>query len=268
MNFSVIFSNIIGFDGLIFILASVNAVIFINAKRSVNRLYSSMHRHVYTPCAGEDVDRIDRDIAGLSVQRVSRMREQAESRYTLYVNITGLFPLLGILGTVISLLGMVGSSDSVTNGFFAALTSTFWGLVAAIAFKFSDGFISSRLDDGARAAELYIARSLEEMRSSSDRAADGSHGEKASGSSGGMGGRNLSAGFLRDTEEEQCVPRGEKSREKCGISSAFQKNNEAGNKISREKNAYDSNISQSKNTDGANADWVGNGSDSSQEILQ
>ena len=191
MKFSVIFSNIIGFDGLIFILAAVNGVIFVSAKKAVNRLYSSMHKQVYTPCAGDDIGEIDRDLSGLSVRRVSEMRERAESRYTLYVNITGLFPLLGILGTVISLLGMVGSPDSVTNGFFAALTSTFWGLVAAIAFKFSDGFISARLDDGVRAAELYISKILTENRSaaaekvSGDNSVNGrSSGSRAQGKSG------------------------------------------------------------------------------------
>lgn len=179
MDLSVIFSNIIGFDGLIFIMAAVNAGIFILARRSVNRLYGCMHKQVYTPCADDDIRDIDRDISGLSVKSVSEMREQAESLYTLFVNITGIFPLLGILGTVISLLGMVGSPDSVTNGFFAALTSTFWGLVAAIAFKFSDSFIAARLDDSVRAAELYISKAITGKYPSADKpdvSADDSEG--------------------------------------------------------------------------------------------
>ena len=182
MFFSVIFKNIIGFDGFIFIVAAVNIFIFISARRAAARLYNCMHRQVYTPMAEEEIKEMEQEISSLSEKKVSGLRERAESRYTLYVNITGIFPLLGILGTVISLLGMVGSPDSVTNGFFAALTSTFWGLVFAIGFKFADGFISSKLDDGERAAELYIYRNRENENNSggarfSERSGDVSTGK-------------------------------------------------------------------------------------------
>ncbi len=157
----VIFSNIIGYDGLIFIAAAANAVIFMLAKRSAEKLYQSMHKEVYTPSCGKDINSIKDEIEKMTDRTVSAMREKAISRYTLYVNITGIFPLLGILGTVISLLGMVGEDSEVTGHFFAALTSTFWGLVFAIIFKFADGFVSPKLDDGERAAELFMQRKAE-----------------------------------------------------------------------------------------------------------
>lgn len=184
MSFSVIFGNIAGFDGFIFIVAAVNIFIFISAKRAAARLYNCMHRQVYTPMAEEEIKEMEQEISSLSEKKVSALRERAESRYTLYVNITGIFPLLGILGTVISLLGMVGSPDSVTNGFFAALTSTFWGLVFAISFKFADGFISSKLEDGERAAELYIYRNRENGSEISRRTEIGGCVEKDSGDRG------------------------------------------------------------------------------------
>ncbi len=161
MNVPVIFSNIIGFDGLIFLLAGVNAFIFARARISAERLYDNMHREIYAPSAGDDMRRIKSDINRLTDRKVSRMREKAVSLYTLYVNISGLFPLMGILGTVISLLGMVGNMSDVSGNFFAALTSTFWGLIFAIIFKFLDGFISPILDDGERAAELFMQRRTE-----------------------------------------------------------------------------------------------------------
>lgn len=161
MSFGVIFDNIIGFDGLIFIAAAVNVLLFRWARSSALRLYNSMHKQVYAPSCNEDIAEIKEDIAELSDKSISAMREKAVGQYTLFVNVTGIFPLLGILGTVISLLGMVGNGQSVENGFFAALTSTFWGLVFAITFKFLDSFISPKLDDAERAAELYVQRKAE-----------------------------------------------------------------------------------------------------------
>lgn len=222
MFFSVIFKNIIGFDGFIFIVAAVNIFIFVSARRAAARLYNCMHRQVYTPMAEEEIKEMEQEISSLSEKKVSALRERAESRYTLYVNITGIFPLLGILGTVISLLGMVGSPDSVTNGFFAALTSTFWGLVFAIGFKFTDGFISSKLDDGERAAELYIYRNRENENSSggirtsersggmsAERSTGKAHKKYTGRSSEGAGGRELSEGEKAAREKSGRAKSGE-----------------------------------------------------------
>ena len=158
MSAPVIFSNIIGFDGLIFIMAAANGVIFHTARSSAVKLYDSMHRHVYMPSCGDDIRTVRKDTEKLTDRKVSALREKAVGQYTLYGNMTGLFPLMGILGTVISLLGMVDNMSDIEGGFFAALTSTFWGLVFDIAFKFMDGFISPKLDDGERAAELFMQR--------------------------------------------------------------------------------------------------------------
>ncbi len=158
----VIFSNIFGYDGIIFIAAAANIVIFMLAKHAAVTLCESMHKEVYTPSCGRDIRLITEEIGRMTDRKISALREKAISRYTLYVNITGIFPLLGILGTVISLLGMVGEDSEVTGHFFAALTSTFWGLIFAIIFKFLDGFISPKLDDGERAAELFMQRKAED----------------------------------------------------------------------------------------------------------
>ena len=158
MKLSVIFSNIIGFDGLIFLLAALNVYIFLSAKRAANVLYMSMHHSVYSPSLDKDISSIKNNLEGLTDQKLSSLRETAVAKYTLFINLTAIFPLMGILGTVISLLGMVGDTSDIQGGFFAALTSTFWGLIFAIVFKFLDGFVSPRLEDGERAAELFMQR--------------------------------------------------------------------------------------------------------------
>lgn len=154
--FSTIFSNIIGYDGLIFLLMIGNIIVFILAKRYIQVLYDAMHIRVYAPAAKQDVEKLGRRLEGMDEKRIDEMRADAVKWYTLYGTITGIFPLLGILGTVVSLLGMVGEGADITGGFFAALTSTFWGLVFAIVFKFMDSFISPKLEESERAAEAFL----------------------------------------------------------------------------------------------------------------
>jgi len=154
----VIFSNLIGFDGLIFLVAAAEIFIFIKAKAAAETLYKAMHKHVYAPSYQDDINSIQEGVEGLTDLKLSALREKAVSAYTIYMNLTGIFPLLGILGTVISLIGMVGNTTDIEGNFFAALTSTFWGLIFAIVFKFLDAFISPKLDDGERAAELFMQR--------------------------------------------------------------------------------------------------------------
>jgi chemotaxis protein MotA len=86
------------------------------------------------------------------------LRKRANGFYSVFVNLTSIFPLLGIFGTVISLLPMVSQIDSTQQSFFTALTSTFWGLVFAIIFKFLDGFLASRIDVNNNNIMLYLER--------------------------------------------------------------------------------------------------------------
>lgn len=158
---NVIFRNIIGYDGLVFLLMFGNIAVFLTAKKHIWALYDAMHRRVYAPAVQEGVVEMKEDLKGLGEKQVDDMRAMAVKFYTLYGTITGIFPLLGILGTVVSLLGMVQAGTDITGGFFAALTSTFWGLVFAIAFKFMDSFLSPKLEESERAAEVFLQRKAE-----------------------------------------------------------------------------------------------------------
>ena len=84
-------------------------------------------------------------------------REKMNKIYALYSNVTTIFPLLGMLGTVWALIPMVntiGTTD--TSNFFSALTSTFWGIIAAILFKSLDSTISYKIDDNEKHTDHLI----------------------------------------------------------------------------------------------------------------
>ena len=86
-------------------------------------------------------------------------RRKVNFFYSMYNNITSIFPLMGILGTVISLISMVNkSSEQIQDNFMLALTSTLWGIIFAIIFKALNGYLSSVIDNLDEVFELYIER--------------------------------------------------------------------------------------------------------------
>ncbi|MDE6834570.1 MAG: MotA/TolQ/ExbB proton channel family protein, partial [Ruminococcus sp.] len=85
-------------------------------------------------------------------------RDRSAGLYSVFVNLTGIFPLLGMLGTITSLLSLVADTTDITGNFYGALTSTFWGLIFAIIFKFVDGVISAKVDDNEKNVALYLER--------------------------------------------------------------------------------------------------------------
>lgn len=74
--------------------------------------------------------------------------------YNIFTGIITFYPLLGMLGTVIALIEVAGQSaeDIPTDQFFLALTSTAWGIIFSILFKFvyalSQSTFERVLDDG------------------------------------------------------------------------------------------------------------------------
>ncbi|MBQ6293517.1 MAG: MotA/TolQ/ExbB proton channel family protein [Lachnospiraceae bacterium] len=82
-------------------------------------------------------------------RRLEENREAYNKLYPIYAvgaQLIGLFPLLGILGTV---LGLISSDltdiDSLVAGLTEALRTTLWGLVAAIVLKAVDAIVPGKL---------------------------------------------------------------------------------------------------------------------------
>lgn len=82
-----------------------------------------------------------------------------DQRYTVLISLVSVFTLLGMLGTVLSLLGMdlTGDAEQVKSRFFTALGTTAAGIVFAVGFKiaisFSQSYIESQIEKGRRMLE-------------------------------------------------------------------------------------------------------------------
>lgn len=154
--------NLFGYDALIFLTAAADGAAFFFARRSAKELYGKLHKKLFVP-EYMNSDKAEKEIGSISETELAAMREKSLKRYSLFCSLTSIFPMLGILGTVISLLGVSGDMQTVGTSFMAALTSTFWGLVFGIGFKVADGFISPIMEDNDRSAALFLDRSTRVM---------------------------------------------------------------------------------------------------------
>ena len=159
---SIFLDNILGFDGLILLAAVCNVFAFLNTRKKTNRVYYHFNAQDKLIHLSEDVKKAIKantkaEQKKLTENELLEYREQMNRSYAFYCNFTTMFPLLGMLGTVISLIPMVNLIGTETTGaFFAALTSTFWGIVAALVFKFLDSFLSYKIDDNEKHMEFLL----------------------------------------------------------------------------------------------------------------
>ncbi len=154
----IIGKNLLGFDLIIFIVAALNAVCYYFARLYTIQLSKKLNMVVFVPSYKHDPEKLAKLVRDLDEGEIVALRKRSESFYAVFSNLTAIFPLLGILGTVVSLLPMVANIANMQQNFFAALTSTFWGLVFAIIFKLLDGFLSARLEDNDKNVTLLLER--------------------------------------------------------------------------------------------------------------
>jgi chemotaxis protein MotA len=149
--------NLLKFDLIIFVLAFINFWCFVLVRRVTLKLHRKMYytifvpsHHAYNPPLNE--------IYSIDETDIIAMRKRAGILYNIFSTLTSLFTMLGILGTVISLIPMVEDLGVIKANFFVALTSTFWGLVFAIVFKILDASVSGRIDDNEKTVALFLER--------------------------------------------------------------------------------------------------------------
>lgn len=162
----VLFDNIIGFDLIILGFAVLNIFVYKNTKKRTDRIYQHFNKQdKVTNLSDEQKEKLinnTKDIdTKLTPEQLLENREKMNKSYAMYTNFTTMFPLLGMLGTVVSLIPMVDKIGEQASGlFFTALTSTFWGIVAALIFKALDSTISYKIEDNEKHIEYILVEKI------------------------------------------------------------------------------------------------------------
>ncbi|MCM1164420.1 MAG: MotA/TolQ/ExbB proton channel family protein [Lachnospiraceae bacterium] len=144
---------------VILIACVVNVLVFLAVRKNISRLENTVR---------PKIDRRNGVTARLALtdsesSELAECSGRATGAYALFTNLTAVFPLLGILGTVTSLMRLSGADD-LSENFMSALSTTFWGLVCAIGFKIADSFITARLDRALDEADYLVHEHDKEKR--------------------------------------------------------------------------------------------------------
>lgn len=153
---SILISNLFSYDWIIFAAFAAGMVVCCRTVTLMMRLKEKLHPVLAFPDNNSMKSESKLFDSVQYPKVVIKLRTQEEFWYSVFVNITGIFSLLGILGTVLALLRLTGDIQNMTSNFCGALTSTFWGLVSAIIFKSIDGLISARIEANDKFTTLYL----------------------------------------------------------------------------------------------------------------
>ena len=148
--------------------SGLNVFILIKTSIYSKQLYKTLNPYCWIPGGDTSLREIQEKFAQQkdksSETDIIQLRRKMNTYYVIYENLTAIFPLLGLLGTVVSLLPMVGDMGEIVTGlFFSALTSTRWGIVFAIVFKALNGYLSSGIEDNEKNIEIYLQRNTERI---------------------------------------------------------------------------------------------------------
>lgn len=149
----ILIQNLLGYDIIIFFAAFINLLLFIKIKNGLGQIEIHFKQTTFLQnellmnrLKTKQYDSSIRKLHGV-LDQFTDIKHKLDHTSGFYISLTSIFPLLGILGTVIALLSLTDfSNDIVSVNFSLALTSTFWGILFGAISKFGEGFFASKLD--------------------------------------------------------------------------------------------------------------------------
>lgn len=154
--------NLFVYDWIIIVMAIYNLCTYFTVRHRANKVFNHFNATDRIVNLNDEVKRALKENTRKKNRKLAEdelldYREKTNKAYALYSNFTTMFPLMGMLGTVISLISMADLiGTTTTESFFAALTSTFWGIVAALIFKFLDASISYKIEDNEKHMDYIL----------------------------------------------------------------------------------------------------------------
>ena len=154
---NILLMNIKGYDFIIVIFFAVTFIVSVISFILANKLHKKLNPSVDSSNSETSIKEINKELSETKNNEIKNKRKNAVWGYSIFTNLIAIFPLLGILGTVYSLLKLVSDSSDVTGSFYGALTSTFWGIVCAIIFKLFDAFfIAPLMEENEKDVERFL----------------------------------------------------------------------------------------------------------------
>ncbi|MCQ2597624.1 MAG: MotA/TolQ/ExbB proton channel family protein [Treponema sp.] len=139
---------------LILALALANLVIYI-----LLIVWNTKTRNILHPEANKTVGMgAEGKLTPKDKDELSRKRSKLTLLYSIFANFTAIFPLLGILGTVASL--MTNTRDTMMDNLMIALNTTLLGVIFAIFFKALDAFVSARMELNLEEIDMVLDKKL------------------------------------------------------------------------------------------------------------
>jgi chemotaxis protein MotA len=159
--FTIVIKNWTAYDAFIVLALIINIAVWGILRKNTNKIYQHFNPHNRVgKLSDEGKHRILNNTGKekmITAEELLNIRERMNREYAWFANLTTMFPLLGMLGTVISLIPMVNTIGTAnTSSFFSALTSTFWGIVAALICKLFDSAVSYKIEDNEKHLEHLI----------------------------------------------------------------------------------------------------------------
>ena len=146
---SIFIENFFRFDWSILLLAFITFICSIISLKSYQTLKQMLGENTETRKENYSKSESVTKRVKANETQIMKKRFSMVAWYGSFVNLITIFPVLGMMGTVLALLklGYTGEfDDNVTSNFLSALTSTFWGAVGGLIFKFEDCFLSPRIE--------------------------------------------------------------------------------------------------------------------------
>ena len=127
---------------IIFVFAVATAMVAVMLHQNRQAVDSEIYDW---EASSDDIYNVDK------VDKIFDSYRKINMNYTLFITFISIFPLLGMLGTVLALLGLdMSSTDAINeakNNFFSALTSTAWGIIFAVVYKIINARFFADVED-------------------------------------------------------------------------------------------------------------------------
>jgi len=157
--FEILRNNLWGYDSFIFVIAIANAIVLFISWLGVRKVQKEL-RGAPDRSLVKGAHKID-EVGYEEALELKVTCESINKTFSFFTSFISIFPYIGILGTVVAMIGTAGDGgfDAMQKSFLVALTSTFWGVGFAVLFKLiGDAPLSPRIEQINADIDRVIAK--------------------------------------------------------------------------------------------------------------